>query len=114
MSMRSAGILPVKPMTRAASVRRIYQTEGWIPTATLSLLDNPRHKEIRTIFQHALRAGKIRELEPRVTATADDLVEAFLADGRCDVVRQFCVPLPLLTMCGESNIGPMHGCAVSA
>ena len=89
---------------RAASVRRIYETEGWIPTATLSLLDNPRHKEIRTIFQHALRAGKIRELEPRVVATADELVEAFLADGRCDVVRQLCVPLPLLTICSQVGV----------
>jgi len=86
---------------RASAIREIYEAEGLQPMPTLSLLDDPRHKEIRAIFQHALRAGKIKELDSLVADIARQLVDDFLPDGRCDVVRQFCVPLPLITICSQ-------------
>lgn len=89
---------------RAASARRLYDAEGWQPEPTLSLLDDPRHKEVRAIFQQALRAGKVKELDPFIANVATRLVDDFLPDGRCDIVRQYSVPLPLTAICSQVGV----------
>lgn len=89
---------------RAETAREIYEAEGWLPTPTLSLMDEPRHKEVRAIFQHALRAGKIKALDPYIEGIANELVDGFIADGACDVVRQFAVPLPLMAICSQVGV----------
>ncbi len=89
---------------RARMAREIYEAEGWVPTPTLSLVDDPRHKEVRTIFQNALRAGKIKSLDPLIQQTARDLVDAFIDDGACDIVEKLCVPLPLIAICSQVGV----------
>ena len=82
-------------LERAKRMRQIFEDKGWLPAPSLSLLDEPRHKEIRRIFDQAFRAGKIKELEPLVRDTALDLVESFANSGTCELVQQFSVPFPL-------------------
>lgn len=89
---------------RAAAARAIFEAEGWVPTPTLSLMDDPRHKEVRKIFEHALRAGKIRELDPYIEKIAHQLVDAFAPRGRCDVVADYAVPLPLMAICSQVGV----------
>lgn len=89
---------------RAAAATAIFAAEGWVPTPTLSLQDDPRHKEVRDIFEHALRAGKIRELDPYIEKIAHQLVDGFLADGHCDIVAQYAVPLPLMAICSQVGV----------
>ncbi|MBI1179941.1 MAG: cytochrome P450 [Alphaproteobacteria bacterium] len=89
---------------RAETARRLFEEKGWLPTPTLSLQDDPRHKEVRAIFQKALRAGKIRELDPFIHQTAIDLVDGFIGDGHCDLVRQYTVPLPLIAICSQVGV----------
>ncbi len=89
---------------RAQMAREIYEAEGWLPTPTLSLVDDPRHKEVRNIFQNALRAGKIKSLDPLIRETASNLVDAFIDDGACDIVEKLCVPLPLIAICSQVGV----------
>jgi cytochrome P450 len=86
---------------RAAAARCQFEADGWLPTPTLSVLDDPRHKELRAIFQQALRAGKIKELDPFIAETADRLVEGLSMDGRCEIVSRLCAPLPLIAICSQ-------------
>jgi cytochrome P450 len=89
---------------RAKVARRMFDEGGWQPTATLSLIDNPRHKEVRAIFQKALRAGKIAELDPFIRDTAISLVEAFQGRGSFEAVRELSVPLPLIAICSQVGV----------
>ncbi len=79
-------------------VQRLYREKGWVPAANLDALDEPRHMEMRKLFDYAFRPGKIKELDPFVEELAYRLVDDFLGDGRCEVVAQLAVPLPLYTI----------------
>jgi len=81
--------------SRAARMREVYVEKGWLPGPSLSQQDEPRHSQTRGIFEQAFRAGRIKELDPIVRDTAYELVDDFIADGRCEFVSQFAVPLPL-------------------
>ncbi|MEI6497926.1 MAG: cytochrome P450, partial [Actinomycetota bacterium] len=49
---------------RSAMLRQMYQEKGWVPAPTLAGRDDPEHREMRGLFNHAFRPGKIKELEP--------------------------------------------------
>ena len=53
---------------------------------------------MRALFDHAFRPAKIKLLDPFVEQLAHRLIDDFIDDGRCDWVRQFAVPLPLIVI----------------
>ncbi|MEL7030285.1 MAG: cytochrome P450, partial [Pseudomonadota bacterium] len=81
---------------RVAKIRGLFEEKGWPPAPTLAGRDDPNHKQMRGLFDQAFRAGKVRELDPIVEELAYKLIDDFIEDGRCDWVRQFAVPLPLI------------------
>ena len=89
---------------RAERSRLMFDDGGWQPQPTLSLLDDPKHKEVRAIFQKALRAGRVREMEPLVRDMAIELVEKFAEKGECDIVSELAVPLPLGVICTQVGV----------
>lgn len=80
---------------RTEGIRRLYEEKGWVPAPSLAKRDDPNHKQMRKLFEQAYRASKIKEMEPFVREVSNRLVDDFIADGRCDWVRQFAVPMPL-------------------
>jgi cytochrome P450 len=72
-----------------------YERDGWVTVPTLSGRDDPDHRNYRHLFDYAFRASRIRQLDPFVEGLANRLVEGFIGSGRCDVVCEFAVPLPL-------------------
>ena len=83
---------------RARRMRELYETKGWLPAPTLAGRDDPNHKEMRTMFNEAFRPKRINAMDPLVAATAYKLIDAFIDAGRCDWVKQFAVPLPLIVI----------------
>ncbi len=83
---------------RAQRMRQLYETKGWLPAPTLAGRDDPNHKQMRTMFNEAFRPKRINAMDPFVAATAYKLIDAFIADGHCDWVKQFAVPLPLIVI----------------
>lgn len=79
-------------------MRALYETKGWLPAPTLAARDDPNHKQMRALMDKAFRPGKIKAMDPFVEATAKKLFDAFVGDGRCDWVKQFTVPLPLIVI----------------
>jgi cytochrome P450 len=51
---------------------------------------------MRALFDHTFRASRIKLMDPYVRDLSYQLVDAFIADGHCDWVRQFAVPMPLI------------------
>jgi cytochrome P450 len=85
-------------LERVQRMRDRYEERGWIPAATLAGRDDPNHAQMRAMFNEAFRPRKIEALDPFVRDTAYSLLDDFLRDGRCEWVRQFAVPLPLIVI----------------
>ena len=78
-----------------------FKEKGWVPGASLAGRDNPEHQQMRSIFDKAFRASKIRGLDPEVEALAYNLIDGWIGDGHCDIVKQYAVPLPLIIICRQ-------------
>lgn len=83
---------------REKRMLKIYEEKGWVPQPTLAGRDDPNHKQMRALFDQTFRAGKIRELDPFVKELSYKLIDDFIDDGKCDWVKQFAVPLPLIVI----------------
>ena len=83
---------------RFERIRSLYEEKGWVPAPTLAGRDDPEHRQMRALFDHAFRPAKIKLLDPFVEDLAHRLIDAFIDEGRCDWVRQFAVPLPLIVI----------------
>jgi cytochrome P450 len=80
-------------------IRQTYLDRGgWVPAPTLAGRDDPEHKEMRGLFNHAFRPSKIKAMDPFVEGLAHRLIDEFIDAGHCDWVRQFAVPLPLIVI----------------
>ncbi|HAU22120.1 MAG TPA: cytochrome P450, partial [Erythrobacter sp.] len=80
---------------RGMMVAARFQEKGWLPAPTLNGRDDPEHKQMRAMFNQAFKPSKIKEIDPKVETLAYDLIDEFIDEGKCEWVRQFCVPLPL-------------------
>ncbi|MCU0259822.1 MAG: cytochrome P450 [Ilumatobacteraceae bacterium] len=83
---------------RSQMIRKLYEEKGWVPAPTLAGRDDPEHREMRGLFNHAFRPAKIKELDPFIVELADRLIDQFAERGRCDWVKEFAVPLPLIVI----------------
>ena len=89
--------------------RKAYERfleKGWVPGESLAARDDPEHKQMRSIFDEAFRPKRINALDAEVEALAYELMQDFPADGRCEYVRQFAVPLPLIIICRQMGADP--------
>lgn len=95
-SVAEAGYRPSDgDVERGQKVAARFEEKGWVPAPTLNGRDDPNHKQMRAMFNQAFKPSKIKEIDPQVEGLAYELIDGFLADGRCEWVKQFCVPLPL-------------------
>jgi cytochrome P450 len=66
-----------------------------------ALVDNdpPSHSVYRKIASRAFTPGRLRDVEPAVRQTCNELVDAFASDGEVEFVSAFCEPLPMRVAC---------------
>lgn len=67
---------------------------GYPPLPSLVDADPPLHTRVRGLATRALSLRRINAFEPRLRAIADELIDAFAAAGRVELVHEFAVPLP--------------------
>jgi cytochrome P450 len=79
----------------------MFVEKGWVPGASLAARDDPEHAQMRSIFDKAFRPRRIEAIDPEVRDLAYELIDAFIDDGHCNVVRQYAVPLPLFIICRQ-------------
>ncbi len=77
----------------ASSGFMVNRPEG-LPYFAPGESDPPLHTELRAALDPYLRPTVVRALEPTIRATADALIDTFIADGETDVVSSFANPLP--------------------
>jgi len=95
-SPKSVGLQSLSAnVERQKKVVARFKERGWLPEPTLSGRDDPNHKQMRAMFNEAFKPSRIKQIDPLVENLAYELIDGFVADGRCEWVSQFCVPLPL-------------------
>ncbi|CAB4881577.1 unannotated protein [freshwater metagenome] len=57
--------------------------------------DPPHHTRHRALVNKALNPRRVRQLEGAMRQIADELIDGFIADGRCELHTQFGIGLPL-------------------
>ncbi len=74
---------------------------GWVPTPNVASLDDPRHREVRALFEKAFRPARVKEMEENIRLTAASLMDVIAAKGHCEVVAEFSIPFPMTVICSE-------------
>jgi len=71
--------------------------DGGVNTRSLLRLNPPDHTRLRRLVSRAFTPARVRALEPRIEATARELLDAALhcANGRFDLIEAFAQPLPV-------------------
>lgn len=90
-----------------AEFQEILRTEGggYFPDAIMS--DPPYHTRIRKLMENAFTAHRVKELEPRITATVRELLEGVADKGSADAVKEIAVPLTIRVI--VEQLGLDHG-----
>ncbi|MEN3975602.1 cytochrome P450 [Emcibacter sp. SYSU 3D8] len=81
---------------REALVRHenILSTYGWAHVQVLQRTDPPAHNRWRQYIDRTFTASRVNEMKPYVDQMVHELVDAFIGQGECEFVADFCVPLP--------------------
>src|SRR6266516_3371596 len=58
-------------------------------------MDPPRHRQLRNLVSQAFTPRMVAQLEPRITAITNELLDHVTAVGEMDVVRDLAYPLPV-------------------
>jgi cytochrome P450 len=74
---------------------RFLSQGGWVPPPNVGSLDDPRHREVRALFDKAFRPARVREMEENIRLTAASFVDAFAAKRHCELVAEFSIPFPM-------------------
>src|SRR5215470_9778713 len=86
--------------TFSSSGHRMAQAEGSQGEAdpigsSIIRMDPPRHRQLRNLVSQAFTPRMVAQLEPRITAITNELLDRVVAAGEMDVVRDLAYPLPV-------------------
>lgn len=95
----ASGVSPmaIKPGGVSQGVIDEY-AKGWLPLASCSTSDPPRHTRVRDFLETLFTNKRVREIRPLIDRTAEQLLDAL--DGRTefDFVQEFSHPLPMVVI----------------
>ena len=85
--------------------------QGWDPTqpSDFVFMDDPRHKEMRSLVSRSFTPGRLKQLEPHFLALSEAFATEFerlLTEGTQDFVRDFSVKLPLAAIAEMFSLPP--------
>ncbi len=88
----------------AALYRSILQEKGWDHALTLQRADPPHHTRHRRIVERVFSPKRVKALAPMIDRICHDLIDGFIADGECDFMQAFALPLPAAVVAHEVGI----------
>ena len=78
--------------------------QGYPPANTLLTNDPPSHTRFRALVNKAFSPRRVATMEPKIREIANTLVDAFIGDGRVELVAQFAVGLPLTVIADSLGV----------
>jgi|TARA_R100000005_G_scaffold87841_2_gene57329 cytochrome P450 len=85
-------------------VMEVYEQQGWVPAASCSTSDRPRHTKVRGLLSQLFTMAKVRSMAPYIEETANNLIEGFAASGECEFVKAFSHPLPMIVIAEQIGV----------
>ncbi|BAV66269.1 cytochrome P450 [Sphingobium cloacae] len=73
---------------------RILREEGWPHSLSLQNADPPLHTKHRKLIEFAFSRKNVLAMADEIDEVCHDLIDGFAADGCCEFVSQFAMPLP--------------------
>jgi cytochrome P450 len=67
-------------------------------SASIISIDPPRHRQLRALATLAFTPRTVAQLEPRITAITNDLLDRVAATGTMDAITDLAVPLPVIVI----------------
>ncbi len=89
---------------QAEELQKVYEEQGVLTAPHVQALDDPKHMQVRRLFDFAFKPEGLAEREPLIVAEVHRLIDEFLPDRRCEFMEQFAVPLPLYMQAREVGI----------
>lgn len=86
---------------RAERIQKRYAEKGWVYGPNVGFLDDPRHREVRGLFDNALRPAKVKTMEPLIQAVVDRLIGNLAGNKPHEIVHELADPLPLFVICTQ-------------
>lgn len=71
---------------------------------TMLTADPPEHKRFRGLVNKAFTPRRVNKLEEEIERLAHELIDAFAADGRLEVLSQYAVPIPLTVIADQLGV----------
>jgi cytochrome P450 len=68
--------------------------------------DPPRHRQLRSLATQAFTPRRIAQLEPRITAIVNELLDKVQPTGKMDVIDDLAYPLPVIVIAEMLGIPP--------
>jgi cytochrome P450 len=78
--------------------------KSYPPVDTMLTADPPEHRRFRGLVNKAFTPRRVDSLEGGIEKLAHSLIDAFAADGRCEVLSQLAVPLPLSVIADQLGV----------
>jgi cytochrome P450 len=73
--------------------------EQIITPHSMSHSDPPEHTLKRRVAAELIKRDRLSKMEPRIAELANELIDAFVDDGECEIRSQFADPLALSVIC---------------
>ncbi len=111
--LRDTESFAVNPKTAGGGLR--VGLSWWMPKSVRMLTDNmlgqddPEHKRLRRLVNHAFNRRGIAEMETRITTIATDLLALFPDDRPADFIAPFARRFPLTVIQELLGISPSEG-----
>ncbi len=89
MALKPGGVLPEVVAEYA---------KGWLPMASCSTSDPPRHTRVRAFLEPLFTAKRVRAIRPLIDRTVRELLDGLAGRTEIEFVREFAHPLPMIVI----------------
>lgn len=82
------------PGEAAITYHRVLAEKGWARASTLQRTDPPVHTRYRKLLNRVFTPAAVKEFTPHIDQIASELVDGWIAQGSCEFVSEFALPMP--------------------
>lgn len=74
--------------------QQILAERGWEHVTTLQRTDPPVHGRYRKLLNRVFTKKRVEKMHRGIEAVANEVIDGWINDGRCDFVSQYAMPMP--------------------
>lgn len=82
----------------------IFDSRGWRPVDTLISNDPPEHRRYRTLVDKAFAPARVKNMEGRIAAIVDMLINDFIDRPEVEFVADFAIKLPMIIIAEQLSV----------